>query len=300
MTEMTEQQIRAIYIENGFPDDTPTLTNVGFRNRVYIGEHAVLKVYPEDNRRGYQKEHWFYETAKLDGIPQLYAAGENWILMERIHGIGLFRLWRDLSVEAREGIIRQIAEITLAINGIDLSGTEAFLPHYSDYRSRVLYRINTLAQKLREIGGIREELLSRVLSYVQTHAHVLDGVQSVLIHYDLHFDNFLVTEEGKVVLIDFEMLEAAPMDMVLDVWQRMLIHPFTYANEDDHPHTHPKDYSNLLLWMQKYAPDLFSHPDVRRRVNLYGIRYELDLLCEYPMAAWPIERLERYLEENLW
>ena len=43
----------------------------------------------------------------------------------------------------------------------------------------------------------------------------------------------LVTEEGKVVLIDFEMLEAAPMDMVLDVWQRMLIHPFTYANEDD-------------------------------------------------------------------
>ncbi|MBO5274002.1 MAG: hypothetical protein J6I45_05250 [Clostridia bacterium] len=44
MTDMTEQQIRAIYIDNGFPDDTPILTNVGFRNRVYIGEHAVLKV----------------------------------------------------------------------------------------------------------------------------------------------------------------------------------------------------------------------------------------------------------------
>ena len=300
MTEMTEQQIRAIYIENGFPDDTPQLTNVGFRNRVYIGEHAVLKVYPEDNRRGYQKERWFYEKAKIDSIPKLIAAGEDWILMERIHGIGLFRLWRDLSAQAREDIIRQIAAITLSVSSMDLAGSEEFLPCYSDYRARVLYRIDTLAQKLREIGGIREELLSKVLSYVQTHAHVLDDVQSVLIHYDLHFDNFLVTEEGKVVLIDFEMLEAAPMDMVLDVWQRMLIHPFTYANEDDHEHTHPKDYTELLVWMQKYAPDLFSHPEVRRRVNLYAIRYELDLLCDFPMAAWPMERLERYLSEDLW
>ena len=300
MTEMTEQQIRAIYIENGFPDDTPQLTNVGFRNRVYIGEHAVLKVYPEDNRRGYQKERWFYENAKIDSIPKLIAAGEDWILMERIHGIGLFRLWRDLSAQAREDIIRQIAAITLSVSSMDLVGSEEFLPCYSDYRARVLYRIDTLAQKLREIGGIRIELLSEVLSYVQTHAHVLDDVQSVLIHYDLHFDNFLVTEEGKVVLIDFEMLEAAPMDMVLDVWQRMLIHPFTYANEDDHEHTHPKDYTELLVWMQKYAPDLFSHPEVRRRVNLYAIRYELDLLCDFPMAAWPMERLERYLSEDLW
>lgn len=298
--EMTEQQICDIYRAHGFSEDHPTMTNVGFRNRVYIGEHAVLKVYPEDNRRGYCKERWFYETAGLDGIPKLYAAGENWILIERIHGVGLFRLWRDLADREREEIIRKIAAITLAVSEVDLEGSEEFLPRYSDYRARVLYRIDTLAQKLREIGGIREELLSRVLSYVQTHAHVLDDAQSVLIHYDLHFDNFLVTDEGRVVLIDFEMLESAPLDMVLDVWQRMLIHPFTYANEDDHPHTHPEDYTELLVWMQKYAPQLFSHPEVRRRVNLYAIRYELDLLCEFPMAAWPMERLERYLREDLW
>ena len=300
MTDMTEQQIRAIYIENGFPDDTPILTNVGFRNRVYIGEHAVLKVYPEENRRGYQKERWFYEKAKLDSIPKLYAAGENWILMERIHGTGLFRLWRDLSENEREAMVRQIAAIALAVSDVDLAGSAEFLPYTTDYREAFVCQTEAFAQKLREIHGIPEDLLSRAMSYVQHWANVLDDKQLYLIYNDLHFDNLLVTDDGRVVLLDFEMLEVAPKDLVLDVWQRMLIHPFTYANEDDHPHTHPEDYRNLLLWMQKYAPDLFSHPDVRRRVNLYGIRYELDLLCDYPMAEWPTERLERYLREDLW
>lgn len=300
MTEMTEQQIRAIYIENGFPDDTPTLTNVGFRNRVYIGEHAVLKVYPEDNRRGYQKERWFYEKAKLDNIPKLYAAGENWILVERIHGVGLFRLWRDLSEEEREAMVGQIAAIALAVSEVALAGTEKFLPCCTDYRKKLVSQTKEYSEKLREIHGIPEDLLCRAMSYVQNYADVLDDERLYLVYNDLHFDNLLVNGDGKVILLDFEMLEAAPRDLVLDVWQRMMIHPFTYANEDDHPHTHPMDYTHLLTWMQKYAPALFSHPDVRRRVNLYAIRYELDLLCDFPMAAWPMERLERYLEENLW
>ena len=60
------------------------------------------------------------------------------------------------------------------------------------------------------------------------------------------------------------------------------------------------DINRLLAWMQEFAPSLFNHPYVRRRVNLYGMIYEMDLLCDYPMGAWPRERLERYLSETLW
>ena len=297
---LTNEEITDIYRQHGFGDDTPVMTNVGFRNQVYLGDRAVLKVYPEDNGRGYLMERWFLETAKLDCIPKLYAAGKNWILMERIHGTGLFRLWRDMTDDEREETVKKIAAIARSVSETNLSGSEAFLSYSSNYRDELLQTIRQLSEKLCSISGIPEELLDRATSYVNRYAHVLDDDRLYLVYNDLHFDNLLVTDSGRVILLDFEMLEIAPKDLVLDVWQRMLIHPFTYANEEDHPHTHRDDYRNLLIWMQRYAPSLFAHPEVRRRVNLFGIRYELDILCDYPMAEWPIERLRQYLNENLW
>ena len=301
MTELlTMEQVQGIFRDHGFPDEQPARTNVGFRNQVYIGEHAVLKVYPEDNRRGYLRERWFYETAKPAYAPKLYAAGENWILLERIFGVGLFRLWRDLSDDERRAMVGKIADIALAVSEVDLSGTGEFLTRHDDYGAALVKEAEQLSDRLRRCGGIPEELLERVMVYIHRWAHLLDDKQQYLVYNDLHFDNLLVTAEGRVVLLDFEMLAIAPRDLVLDVWQRMLIHPFTYANEDDHVHTHPCDYVHLLEWMQTFAPSLFAHPEVRRRVNLYGMLYELDILCDYPMAEWPRERLERYLQENLW
>lgn len=297
---LTFEQIQTIFCDHGFPDDNPTLTNVGFRNQVYIGDHAVLKVYPEDNRRGYQKEFWFYKTAKLDCIPRLYAAGENWILMERIHGVGLFRLWRDLSDQDRRAMVSKIADIALAVSDTDITGTEAFLTSHENYGEALVRSAEELSERLQRCSGIPDDLLQRVMAYIHRYAYLLDDKQQYLVYNDLHFDNLMVTEEGRVVLLDFEMLAIGPKDLVLDVWQRMLIHPFTYANEDDHEHTHPKDYVHLLDWMQEFAPSLFCNPYVRRRVNLYGMIYEMDLLCDYPMGAWPRERLERYLSETLW
>lgn len=96
------------------------------------------------------------------------------------------------------------------------------------------------------------------------------------------------------------MLALTPQDYVLDVWQRMLIHPFTYASEADHGLTHPKDYTKILFWLHKYAPELFSHPMVKQRVALYGMAYELGILKSYPMADWPIERLQKYLAGMDW
>ena len=300
MTEiMTRAQINDIFREHGFGDDNPIPSKVGFRNQVYLGEHAVLKVYPEDNLRGYRCERWFYESADRPYAPKLYAAGKNWLLLERIHGVGLFRYWRDISDRERYDLVRKISEIALAVSASDLTDTSAFLEYRTDFGAALLAEIESLAAKLRQMHGIEEELLSQVLDYAHRFAGVFDDTELYLVYDDLHFDNLIVTGEGRVVLLDFEMIQAAPKDLVLDVWHRMLIHPFTYANEEDDPYTRAEDYTHLLSWMRQCAPSLFSHPEVYRRVNLYGIRYELDLLCEFPMAKWPRERLRIYLSEAL-
>lgn len=300
MTEQYQKDAAAeIFRKNGFSDAKLTLSGIGFRNQVWLGEDAVLKVYGADNRTGQALETWFYRNVHPDFAPKLYAAGENWILLERIHGTGLYRLWRDMDDGARKKAVERIAEIACAINRVPLAGTDAFLPVPSDFGDALLSEIHRLAALLTEKNAIDPRLCRRAIAYAEQHRDVFGEEDCVPVYNDLHFDNLMVTEDKRIVLLDYEMMTVAPCDRVLDVWQRMTIHPFVYANEDDHPLTKPEDYRNLLYWMRDAAPHLFAHPSVRARVNLYGIRYELDLLCDYPRAAWPEERLRIYLEKGL-
>ena len=300
MEKYSEADISAIYAAVGYPDETPQRSSAGFRNQVWLGERAVLKRYGEENRDGFRTEKWFYETAHPTYAPKLLAVGEDWILLERIHGTGLFQCWRDWTDAQREAAVAQIAGIALSINEIDWSGAVAFLPYRAQYGKALVEDIDRAAADLIDSNAIPESLARQVQEYAHRYAHLLDGAALHLVYNDLHFDNLLVEESGRIVRLDFEMLAIAPKDLVLDVWQRMLIHPFTYANEEDHALTLPKDYTHLLTWMQKSAPSLFAYPEIRRRVNLYAIWYELDLLREFPRANWPIERLQTYLSETLW
>ena len=278
----------------------PVKTNTGFRNEVWLTDDYAVKRYGKENRSGLLKEQWSYTHTQSTHIPALIASGEDYMILERIHGTGLFRLWRDMTDRERENTVAEIAEIIREVNAVDWH-SEAEIFRISDHYGRdLLTQIEKTTAALTETGGIHPELADRVMVYARQNIHVLDNAELYTVYNDLHFDNLIVTENGRINLIDYEMLNAAPRDLVLDVWQRMLIHPFTYANEDDHELTVPEDYSMILRWLKQYAPELFGHPHVRERVNLYGIAYELHLLMDYPLAEWPMERLNQYLDGLDW
>ena len=144
------------------------------------------------------------------------------------------------------------------------------------------------------------QLAAQVQEYAKKHKHCLDDASLYLVYADLNFDNLLITDNGELYLIDFEMFEIAPLDFLLDVWQRMMIHPFIYANEDDHECTTATDYTSLFLWLKKFVPELFFSLNVRERVNLYGFAYELNMLKRYPMSNLPLQRIQSFLNGVAW
>lgn len=291
--------IKAILNKHGLPCGEIVKCGTGFRNEVWLAGDCVVKIYGA-NTGGYNKELWFYKTAQPSYAPGFIAFGDNYIILERIYGAGLFRLWRGMDDMEREAAVGQIAGIACAINKVSLEGAEKYYQTASNWKMDILLRIKNNMEELTNTNGIPPALAKRALCYTLDHLNCLDDKRLFLTYADLHFDNLIMTENGMLYLLDYEMLAVAPCDFVLDVWQRMLIHPFTYANEVDHALTVPQDYRHILSWLRKHAPSLFSHPHVHERVNIYGILYETDILRNYPMGDWPIERLEKYLDGIEW
>jgi hypothetical protein len=292
--------IRKILASHSLQYNAVEKSKVGFINEVYLTERYVVKLYAKNNSSGYKKELWFYKNAAPFYAPALIAYGENYIIMERIYGTGLYRLWRDMNDAERKRTVEKIARIISHINSADYSEAKEIFGFSSDFKSHLINYFELLLSEVIKSDGIPRELADEVKSYVNANSIYLDDKNLYLTYTDLHFDNLIMTNDGGLYLIDYEMMKAAPKDFVLDVWQRMLIHPFTYANENDHELTEAKDYIYIMTWLREYAPDIFSHPHVKERVNIYGMRYELDILRNYPMGDLPLERIRKYLKGVDW
>lgn len=277
---------------------TLTKSVAGFINQVFLTEDYVVKMYDKSNQSGYNKELWFYKEVHPDYAPRLMGYGEDYIVLERIKGHGLYHVWPNMDDAKREQIVSKIAYIIKELAKVDCEEVKALFEYQVNWKQSLLDEMNRHFEELKKNNGIPVALGEEVRNYITENAKFLGNEQSCLVYTDLHFDNLIITEDEKIYLIDYEMLKVAPKDYVLDVWQRMTIHPFTYANLEDHEKTLPKDYVHILEWLERYAPEVFEHQHVKERVNIYSMLYELNILRSYPNADWPIYRIQRYLSKS--
>ncbi len=109
----------------------------------------------------------------------------------------------------------------------------------------------------------------------------LDSNDFVLIHNDLHFDNIFYND-GKIKLIDFERSMYAPRDFELDILYRMIRKPWKFASEETERYTDSSDYTNIMLYIEKYYPELVSNPNLHQRLAIYDMVYFLEQLVKHP------------------
>lgn len=126
---------------------------VGFRNDIYLTEKYIVKVYRDWNTNGYNKELWFYKTTKSSYAPELIGFGENYVILERIYGISLFHLWRDMTDNEREQIVCKISSFISAINSVDYSSAAQYFNIYSHWKTGIISRIENDITELKKISG---------------------------------------------------------------------------------------------------------------------------------------------------
>lgn len=265
----------------------------GFTNEVWLSDGAVVKLRGPDSP-GFARERWFYRTLRPAFAPKLLADGEDFLLLERVRGAGLFRCWPGMDAAARRDAVRQIAAMVREMDAVPLGSMAPCLPRGERWREAVAGSIADGLKKARAAAAIPPAAAADIARFAARSADALGEREEVsLVYSDLHFDNLLMEECGRLRLIDFERIEAAPRDLVLDVPNRMTLQPFLYANEEDEPFARREDYRELLRWLAEELPAWFASPRLPERLALYGLRYDLECLLDYPNSPTVLERIFR-------
>jgi aminoglycoside phosphotransferase (APT) family kinase protein len=119
--------------------------------------------------------------------------------------------------------------------------------------------------------------------------------QQVVTHGDASFANVLWDGE-RAALVDFESCGLAPLDRELDLLLRFLGAPAEFSPESGARQQAPI-FSPVLPWLRDAYPEMFSHPDLLARLEVYDALWELVQLLNYPAdnPRRTADRLDRIL-----
>lgn len=299
------------------------LDEVGAADRVPNSSNEVWLAGPYVVRLSARSHRFSHEAAVATLLPPearhpgVVAQGQcelgEWIVVRRVPGEPLSRVWGRLREAQREDAIAQLAEAMAAIHSVKVGSgwlsklRPPFLvpgslecPHQLplDRLAACLYRARTLA-------AVDPGLLEAVTERAVDWGRYLDGPEpEMLVHGDLHFENVLFAEDRMTAVVDFEFARAGWPDLDLDVLLRFCEQPEWHVAREYADHTSKASFRKVLAWLRRSYPALFEQPHLVERVNLFSLSYDLrDLLLDPPTKPaadlppfHPVNRLARLVD----
>jgi thiamine kinase-like enzyme len=238
------------------------LINSGFTNTIYKVDNYIVRLCTyEDNEKSFSKEIDFYSNNNISGIPKLYIGDTSksivpyfYQIEDKINGVPLYEVWYKLDNNEKEIIIDKIINILKEIHKDKKDYEDTFL-------NDVICKINSIKDKCSDIGDICNDLIT--ISNI-----IFKDNKYVLIHGDLHFDNFLYDGEN-IYLLDFERITYAPLDYDFKIISCYSTYPYLWASAKTDIITVEDDYKDVLdLFLNRYE-ELNRIPNVRERLDVY-------------------------------
>ena len=179
----------------------------------------------------------------------------------------------DITKYEREEIIKQLCE---AMKKMHSNVGEYY--DWSDYNKERFNKLFDEAKNQELFNEDEIEILNKVYSLFDKY---LVSNEVVLVHNDIHFDNIFINND-KIKIIDFERSMYAPKDFDLHILYYMIRQPWKHASEDCEKHTKVEDYANIMIYIEKYYPEIIHTPNLYKRLAIYDVIYELSHFIQFP------------------
>jgi len=270
---------------------------VGFANDVYsIDDKFIFKISKEKQYSNYIKKdiHYCKLFENQLPVPKVIKSGEldgkAYFIYKKIKGDNLYDVWHLSNEIQRESYIKQICDILRTINRFPY---EDLGISWQDFvYSKMIDYIKLFNNK----GILDEKLTDKLRLYIEINKVKLKDEKIALVDWDLHFDNFLVSD-GKIVgRLDFERILTASLDYQMVLVKRMVRNPKKYASENAEKFVEVKDYVKLMDWYKKFYPEMFDFPKIEMRLNLYSILMCFDDIALFGGDEKLKEEIVEYLE----
>jgi len=265
----------------------------GWSNQIWATDTHVVRI-----SSGRFDQSLRYEVDVLQALPHVPCprvvavgriGGREWMIQTRLAGETLMQAWPRLSLDERERAVRSLAETLRGVHATPLSDGLREPP----WRAAALRPGGDLSTALRldpihyrrlvdanlERGAAPADLLHAASALIAARLPLFEDDVPVLTHGDITFTN-VIWDGTAASLIDFEASAAAPLDRELDLLLRFLEEPEAVgpgaAGDSKAP------YQPVLGWLRDAYPELFAHPTLVERIEVYDALWELVQLLNYP------------------
>jgi aminoglycoside phosphotransferase (APT) family kinase protein len=301
-TTLSPEDIAKICSAHGITFANTKRITTGFTNEVHlINDSIILKVcVRSDNAHRMELEARLLEGSYDFSKPKFIGKDFSntiipvpYILMEFMHGVSLGSIWHTLSNDTREGLVKDICRNLKVINQIEV---KAVLPAAGRWSQVLFQNFTRESQMALESKAVDAGVVTSIKDIITAHKEILDSGTIATVFWDIHLDNFIVSNKGELLaLIDLESVDAAPIDYPLVVLENIVSSPVRYLSEEDEQFANENDYEHLISWYQEYYPEMFGYRHHGERLAIYHMLDAIHLLKDWPNSEWAKNELREFL-----
>ena len=260
-------------------------------NLIYrINDSCILRVArtPADSLRLRQEaallQHIRERTGGSIPVPEILAVGEQegraYQIQRRIPGQKLHRLWLQLSPAQKERVMAQLGAALETLHSLPFEDFGWFREPEQTYPTWTAYIEPSFRSALADLAqystGVSAPILDAAARFLEERLPLLEDSRPVLVHADLWPGNLLVEGDTLTGMLDFEFAFRAPRDYELVLIEDFCLYPNDFVEQDFETRS-AADYADFFRLLARHTPDLFAIPNLRQRLDLYHVLFNLQL-----------------------
>jgi len=298
-----KEEVKRVAADLGFSLSLEEIVEakVGNMNATYLTDNYVIKI--TKNKSGSYLANKIVSDAFPDQ-PVVHVLAHDLsqktpyevLVMKKSLGIILQEDLPALDQKIIESLFSQVLDLVLKCFSIQ---AETFSPvanpeeRQASFKDLQIMRVKEDVQKIRDAKLANEADISKIESYFNLHADVLNDKKPVLVHTDLHMGNIMHQGDSLTAIIDWDTAMYGPAYTSLPTLLGLINNPAQFVEgAPDYQKYKDLNFKYLLPILKDKLSELFLDESLLLKLNLYGIAEGLMWVSQNWSKKWNEEMIK--------